>query len=174
MKSLSRRAQIIVDKLPHPVFLSDPLGNVLLSNPATPISMGLSLGEFLQSNVKDCVKKGYYDVSVALEASEKHRQVSRVLTTRLGMVFVSTSTPIFDERGGHTLTVTNAVAMKECDKRGSAAGDEDPESRSRRLEHLFGHVFAGDEMIAESPAMHDLVCDGERRRQVGLLDHDHR
>lgn len=155
-KTLGKRALHVMEKLPHPVFLTDPRGNVLLSNPATPISIGLSLGEFLQANVKECVKKGFYDISVALEAAEKHQQVSRILTTRLGMVFVSTSTPIFDEAGKHTLTVTNAVSMKDYEKRDRAV-DSDPELRSRRLEHLFGHVFDSDDVIAESPAMRELM-----------------
>ena len=156
-EALGKRTKQILEKLPHPVFLTDPSGNVLLSNPATPISMGLSLGEFLQSNVKDCVKRGMYDVSVAAEASEKHQRVSRILTTRLGMVFVSTSTPIFDEGGKHKLTVTNAVLLKDSERHCDAGGEVCEEDRSRRLEYLFGHVFDNTEMVAESPAMRELV-----------------
>ena len=157
VKVQTKRAQEILDKLPNPVFVADPTGNVLLSNPATPISFGLSLGEFLQLNVKDCVKKGFYDVSVALEAAEKHRRVSRVLTTRLGMVFVSTSTPIFDEQGRHTLTVTNACSLKEHEKREGRISSDEFEAQRRHLQHLFGHVFDSDAIVAESPVTRDLL-----------------
>lgn len=152
-----QRAQHIVDKLPNPLFLADPAGNVLLSNPATSISMGLSLGEFLASNVEDCVRKGYYDISVAREAAAKRQQVSKILTTRLGVQFVANATPILDDRGEVQLTVINGIPIREYDKGHSSFVADDPHERRRRLQYLFGHIFDGDEIVAESRAMREVM-----------------
>lgn len=156
-RELGKRAQQIVDKLPHPLFLADRAGNVLLSNPGTPLAIGVSLNEFLVSNVQDCVKKGYYDVSVAREATETGKQVSKILTTRLGLVFVANGTPVFDDRGQVELAVMSAIPVKEYENKQSGFATEDAEARERRMQFLFGGLFDSSEIVAESRAMREVM-----------------
>ena len=156
-REFEKRAQQIADKLPHPLFVADRTGRVLLSNPATPLAIGVSLDEFLVSNVQDCVKKGYYDVSAAREAAETGRPVSKILTTRLGLTFIANGTPVFDDRGQVQLAVMSAIPVKDYEKKQSRAATEDPEDRQRRMQHLFGGLFDGDEIVAESRAMREVM-----------------
>jgi transcriptional regulator with PAS, ATPase and Fis domain len=146
--------QRIMDKLPNPLFLADADGNVLLSNPAVPISIGLSLDEFLAANVHDCVAKGYYDVSVAREATSKKQYVSRILTTRLGGVYVASGTPIFDADGRVQFTVINGVPIKDYDK---ASEQPDHDLRQRHMQRRFGGLVDGDAIVAESRAMREVL-----------------
>ena len=153
--------QQLVDKLPNPLFLADPAGNVLLSNPAAPLSMGLSLGEFLVSNVRDCVEKGYYDVSVAREATQTRKQVSKILTTRLGAVYVANATPILDESGQVQLAVINGVPIKDFERGRSNFVADDPEESRRRLQYIFGAIFDSSEIVAESRAMREVMIPAD-------------
>lgn len=157
----AKRTRQIVDKLPNPMFLADPAGNVLLSNPAAPLSMGLSLGEFLVSNVQDCVDKGYYDISVAREATATKQQVSKVLTTRLGAVYVANATPILDDHGQVQFAVINGIPIKDYEKGRSNFLADDPDQRRRQLQYLFGAIFDGGEIVAESRAMREVMITAD-------------
>ncbi len=160
-REVGKRAQQLVDKLPNPLFLADPAGNILLSNPAAPLSMGLSLGEFLVSNVQDCVEKGYYDVSVAREATQTRQQVSKILTTRLGNVFVANATPILDDCGQVQLAVVNGIPVKDYERGKPSFIAKDPEDRRRQLQYLFGAIFDGNEIVAESRAMREVMITAD-------------
>ena len=151
-----KRARQIFDKLPNPLFLADPAGNVILSNAAPPISIGMSLDKFLASNVADCVKEGYYDVSVACEATRTKQHVSRILTTRLGLVVVADATPILDADGKVQFTVISGVPIKDYEKT-LAKSDGDPERHQRRMQRLFGGIVAGGAIVAESRAMREVL-----------------
>jgi transcriptional regulator with PAS, ATPase and Fis domain len=151
-----KRTRQIMDKLPNPLFLADPAGNVLLSNPAVPISIGVSLDEFLAANVQECLTKGYYDISVAHEATSKRQSVSRILTTRLGGVYVASGTPILDADGKVQFTVINGIPIKEYE-RANETPDADPDLRQRCMQRLFGGIIDGDTVVAESRAMREVI-----------------
>jgi len=151
-----KRTQQIMDKLPNPLFLADPAGNVLLSNPAVPISIGVSLDEFLTANVQECLTKGYYDISVAHEATSKKQSVSRILTTRLGGVYVASGTPILDPDGKVQFTVINGIPIKEYEK-ANEKPDSDFDLKQRRMQRLFGGIIDGDAVVAESRAMREVI-----------------
>ena len=151
-----KRAQQIMEKLANPLFLVDPTGNVLLSNPATPISIGLSLDEFLASNVQQCVDRGYYDISVAREATRKKQHVSRILTTRMGVVVVADGTPILDTDGEVQFTVINGIPIRDYEKARERA-DGDSETKQRRMQRLFGGLIDNGSIVAESRAMRDVM-----------------
>jgi transcriptional regulator with PAS, ATPase and Fis domain len=153
----ARRAQQLVDTFRHPLFVADRAGNVLMSNNATPLAIGVSLNDFLVSNVQDCVKRGYYDISVARAAAETRQQVSRILTTRLGLVFVANGTPIFGDAGQVQLAVMSAVPIREYDKRRSSLIEADASERQQQLQALFGGLIAGDDIVAESQAMRGVM-----------------
>jgi transcriptional regulator with PAS, ATPase and Fis domain len=151
-----KRAQQIMEKLPNPLFLADPAGKVLLSNPATPISIGVSLDEFLATNVRECVDKGYYDVSVACEATRKKQHVSRILTTRLGVVVVANGTPILDASGEVQFTVINGIPIKDYEKSVDKQ-DGDPERHQRHMQGLFGGLIKDNSIVAESRTMREVL-----------------
>lgn len=62
----------LFENFPNTIFVTDKQGNVLISNSTGPMTIGMSLDQFLKSNVKDLVNKKYYNKSYTLKRPRKN------------------------------------------------------------------------------------------------------
>jgi PAS domain S-box-containing protein len=149
----------IFDNLPDPIFVTDRHGNVLLSNSTTAITIGLSLDQLLNSNVRELVDKGYYSKSYTMEAAAKKRVVKGELVTKLGFRQLSTSTPILDDDGNVILVLTTG-RTSESEKTHKGATEQEFISRCKReMEYLRSYVLDKDTIVAESKVMKKLLLE---------------
>lgn len=151
----------LFDKFPNPIFVTDAQGNVLISNSTAAMTIGVSLDQFLKANVKDMVNKKLYTRSYAMEAVEKKCVVSGPLTTARGITMMSFSTPVLDDDGEVIMVVTTGYPKGMNPKYASDEERDHVSRRKREIEYLRSHVLDKTEVIAESPAM----------RQVLLMAH---
>lgn len=149
----------IFDNLPDPIFVTDRHGNVLLSNSTTALTMGMSLDELLNSNVRDLVDKGYYSKSYAVEAVAKKRVVKGELVTKLGFRQLSTSTPIMDDDGNVILVLTTGGTSKSAETHKGATEQEFISRCQREMEYLRSYVLDKDTIVAESKVMKKLLLE---------------
>ncbi|MDT8902581.1 sigma-54 interaction domain-containing protein [Anaeroselena agilis] len=156
-----KNLSLLFEKFPNPIFVTDVKGNILISNSTAAMTMGITLDQFLKSNVNDLVHKNYYDKSYTLEAAEKKRPIRGPLTTALGITMISSSTPVLDDDGEVILVLTTGYPkginpkIADSDERGFTS------RRKREIEYLRSRVFDKTEVVAESPLM----------RQVLLMAH---
>ncbi|EGO62329.1 PAS modulated sigma54 specific transcriptional regulator, Fis family protein [Acetonema longum DSM 6540] len=156
----------IFDKFPDPIFVTDRQGNVLLSNSTAAMTIGMSLDQFLKSNINDMIQKSYYNKSYAMEAVEKKCVVSGLLTTKLNFTMMSVSTPVLDENGDVSLVLTTGRPkdlLKTCS---SQEEKEIINRRKREIDYLRNYVLESTTVVAESPAMRQLLLLAHRVAQA--------
>jgi PAS domain S-box len=90
------------------IFVTDAEGNIILANQASSKHLNLTVDELIGSNVKDLIKRGYYDHSTALEAAIRKETVTGIVKSLNGLNLMATSTPIFDEEGNVNMVITNS------------------------------------------------------------------
>lgn len=156
----------IFDKFPDPIFITDTQGNVLLSNSTAAMTIGISLDQFLKSNVNNLTQKDYYSKSFAMEAVEKKCVVSGLLTTKLNITMLSTSTPIFDENGNVCLVLTTGRPKDLAETTTNQEHKDLINRRKREIEYLRNSVFEGTMVIAESSAMQQALLMAHRIAQT--------
>jgi len=147
----------IFENLPDPIFVTDGQGNVLLSNSTTALVLGISLDQLLKSNIRELVRKGYYNVSYALEAIDKKTAVSGLVKTRLDVHLITTSTPVLDENGNVKLVVISARPKDLMEKFVCEDERELYKQRKREIEYLRSCVLEADIIVAESRSMREVL-----------------
>ncbi|MEK5238953.1 sigma 54-interacting transcriptional regulator [Paenibacillus sp. FSL L8-0470] len=112
-KSGKRTIDEIIGELPSTLFVTDPNGNILISNEFTALTIGVQLEELLKANVQDLVKAGYYGHSITMEAIQSKQKVSKNIITSRGFHIFSTAIPILDKDGEVQLVVTTSNEFKQ-------------------------------------------------------------
>jgi PAS domain S-box-containing protein len=156
----------LFENFPNTIFVTDKDGNVLISNSTAPMTIGMSLDQFLKSNVKDLVSNKYYNKSYTLEAAEKKCHVGGPLMTTRGITMMSSSTPVLDDKGEVILVLTTGYPM---DLAPEYASDEEKDlvtRRKREIEYLRHYVLDSAEIIAESPAMRQTLLMAHKIAQA--------
>ncbi|VBB05785.1 Hypothetical protein LUCI_0996 [Lucifera butyrica] len=156
----------IFDNLPHTIFVTDKCGNILLSNSTTAMTLDMTLDQLLKSNVRDLVERGFYDKSYALEAVEKKCPQSGVLTTKIGIVHYSRSTPVIDDRGEVILVVTYGIPHSTEEPGLSLEEKEQNSRRKREIEYLRRTVLETGTIVAESQEMKQVLLRAHNVAQV--------
>lgn len=98
---------------PSTLFVTDAMGNVLISNEFTALTIGMTLDDLLKANVQDLVKAGYYNRSITMEAIETKQKVTRTIDTTRGFHVKSTAFPILQKDGEIQLVVTTSNEFNE-------------------------------------------------------------
>ncbi|MBP1919429.1 sigma-54 interaction domain-containing protein [Youngiibacter multivorans] len=144
-KFLSEEYLKVFNNLPDPIFVTDTKGNILLSNSTTAMVLDLTLDQLLNQNVIELVKKGHYNISYAIKAVEEKKTVTGLVELKNGIVYISTSTPVFDDSGAVQLVITSA--------RPKDLIEGFINTNKREVEYLRNRVFGSTEIIAESKQM---------------------
>jgi len=147
----------MMEKLPDPIFVTDASGNVLLTNSAAAYSMDIAPGKMLQSNVMDLVDKGYYSMTNVTETVKHKKTISGTIKTKIGVEYISTSTPVFDKEGNVTLVITYGRPLEQSGKKNVKEQSEQEERRKREIDYLRSYVFDQDMVIAESRNMQKVL-----------------
>lgn len=166
LSDLQQSSESIFDNLPHSLFILDPRGNVLLSNSTPPATLGLSLDEFLQSNIKDLVHEGFFNHSYAAEAAEEKCEKSGLITTKLNFSVMSISTPLLDEKGNVKLVVTTSLPKQLKDRLNHQEELEFDFLRKRKIEYFRTRVLEEDKVIAESKIMRQILLSANAVAQT--------
>jgi len=147
----------MMEKLPDPIFVTDASGNVLLTNSAAAYSMDIAPGKMLQSNVIDLVEKGYYSMTNVTETVKHKKTISGTIKTKLGVEYISTSTPVFDKDGSVTLVITYARPLASTGQKNVKEQSAQEERRKREVDYLRSYVFDQDLVVAESRNMQKVL-----------------
>lgn len=148
----------IIDNSFDSIFVTDRDGNILIANPAAAKHLNLTVEEMIGANVKDLIKRGYYDRSTAWEAAERKQIITGIVRSINGMNLMATSTPLLDENGEVTMVITNSRnkdAMEEF-----IAELEKERSKVRRYEHevnYLRHQHNDQGIVAESRTMREIL-----------------
>ncbi len=153
----------LFDKFPNPIFVTDAQGNVLISNSTAAMTLGMSQDQFLKGNVKDMVQKKYYTRSYAIEAVEKKCAIRGPLITVRGITMMSSSTPVLDDDGEVILVVTTGYPKGINHKQTS---DDYISRRKREMEYLRSRVLDKTDIVAESPAMRQILLMAHKIAQT--------
>ncbi|MGY3766602.1 sigma-54 interaction domain-containing protein [Vagococcus vulneris] len=97
------------------LFVTDRHGNILLANEFTAMTLGIPLGELLNSNVYDLVNEKLYDGSATIKTLKTQEPSSVDLKTRVGYQIKSKSSPIFFPDGTLHLVVTKSDPIDEAE-----------------------------------------------------------
>lgn len=136
----------------------DKEGTVILANPATQKLIDIPLEDFIGKNIKDLIKIGVYDRSIALEAIEKRSIVTGIVKTRAGKSIISTSTPIIDDNGEVVMAISNTRDKSFMDKYIVALNNEKMKSNRYKTVVEYLSDFEMDKnIITNSPQMIDIV-----------------
>jgi transcriptional regulator with PAS, ATPase and Fis domain len=154
------------EHLPHSLFIIDPKGNVLLSNSSPPETLGISLDQFLKSNVKQLVQDGYYNYSYSAEAAEEKCEKGGLIKTKLNVSIMSLSSPILDENGQVKLVVTTSLPKQALDKLTKREIQEYDSLRNREIEYLRTRVLEKDKVVAESALMREVLLSAHTVAQT--------
>lgn len=140
--------------VPSTLFVTDRLGNILISNEFTALTLGIPLEEILRSNVMDLVKAGYYDYSITMEAIKTKKRVTKQINTNRGFSILSTSIPILEPDGEIQLIVTTS---NKCSIEESKLETQENELSIKE----FDKTISPPDIVAESIAMKQIikVCD---------------
>lgn len=89
------------------LFVTDHEGNILMLNKASEEMLGLRTVDVLGRNVRDVVREGFYDSSVALLVLEKKRPTTILQTSWRGTKILTTGIPILDENNQIKFVLVN-------------------------------------------------------------------
>ncbi|NQX44356.1 sigma 54-interacting transcriptional regulator [Paenibacillus tritici] len=143
-----------IEEYPSTLFVTDPSGNILISNEFTALTIGIHLEELLKANVQDLVKAGYYGHSITMEAIETKQKVSRTVNTSRGFHVFSSAIPILDKDGEVQLVVTTSNEFSQDHTYAEASG---PVARQTRKQLGDPAAEKKKGIVAESLAMKQII-----------------
>ena len=97
------------------LFVTDGEGNILLANEFTAMTLGMSVGDLLNSNVYDLVASDVYDTSATIETLKTLAVAEVTLTTKAGYQIRSKANPLFYPDGTLHLVVTKSEPLTEAE-----------------------------------------------------------
>ncbi|WP_258360351.1 sigma-54 interaction domain-containing protein [Moorella sulfitireducens] len=154
----------VFESLADPIFVTDPKGNVILSNSTTALTLGISLDQLIGSNLRDLVSKGYYNRSYALEAAQKKCPVGGLIRTKLNLTYFTNSTPILDDKNEVKLVLTTGKFLgldgKYTDNRSNLPVNSQYAGKNTV------YYWMADAVIAESKAMRQVLLKACRVAQT--------
>ncbi len=154
-QKLHQQLEAIIESSSDGLYITDGQANTIRVNQAYERITGLRRRDLLGRNMRDLVSEKVFDRSVSLEVLEKRETSSIIQTVRGNKVVMVTGNPIFDEKGGIALVVTDVRDMTELNNlRVKLEETELLNSRFREvlLEHeSFEHVLR--DMVIKSEPM---------------------
>lgn len=140
------------------IFVINKAGDVILCNPATAKLLDVEPEELLGKNVRDFLKQGIYDRSIALEALEARSLVTGMLKNRHGRRIMATGTPTFDENGDVVHVVINSRDLELLEKVLKALEKEsDKADRYKTAAEYLSGKDAKQKVVAKSSKMRKII-----------------
>jgi len=152
------------EDLSQQIFVTDTQGIVLASNYVTPLTMGMSMTEFVGASICDLVQKGYYNKSYATEAIHRGCSLSGQIVTRLNLKPFTRSTPIFDENNNLVMVITygrlsDVTDLQKMEELNNSLGES---------QDFFIHDRGESLIVAESKAMKEVMGKAYKVAQTEL------
>ncbi len=142
------------------LFITDGEGKILTFNPAAERLLGFKLDFMNNMTVQACLERGLYEQSTTLGAIQRRQRVTGLVRSKIGVTLLATSTPLMDDEGNIRLVITNSY-NREYMMRAQATivqQERDRRDRYRSVASYLGErVFAGKKIVAESPAMRNVL-----------------
>ncbi len=146
------------------IFVTDKNGNAIFFNPASELYLEKPPNYLLGKNVRELLDEGLYNKSVIIEAIQKRRQVTGVVSLASGRTVMSTCTPIFDNNDNLVLTVTNVRVDSLLDTYIKALEvEKNKVSKYKSIANYLGEVgSANKKPISESTEMKRIINYAEK------------
>lgn len=94
------------------IFVVDSKGKLIVANPSVIDMLGFAYEELVGQYVGDMLKHGVYSGSPSTEAAKTGKLHTGLVRTRNGNEIMSTSNPVFDEKGNLKYVITNCRPFK--------------------------------------------------------------
>jgi PAS domain S-box-containing protein len=107
------KIKAIIESSYDGIYVTDGQANTILVNSAYEKITGLKASEVVGRNMEDLVKEGYFDESVSLRVLQEKKAVTIPQTLKSGKNILVTGNPIFDEKGGVKMVVSNVRDMTD-------------------------------------------------------------
>ncbi len=149
----------ILDNSYDSIFVNDAEGNVLMVNPTAERLLNVPAAQMVGKNIRELLKRGYWDKSIALEAIEKKTTATGILRTKDGVNLLCTSHPVFDA-DGNLMMVVNTSRNRDALVTLARTLDKERELVQRykdEVQYLRSQGLKDRHLVAESPAMKNLL-----------------
>lgn len=145
--------QRIVNEHSNSISVMDNKGNVLM------VFMGVKVGNFVGTNIRDMAEKGIYKWSPCLEAIETRKVVFGTVGSKYGVEQMVACTPLLDENGDVAMVVDVALDKKLVDKYLASikAGEDVDDLYQTSVEYLSDGEAFTQKPVADSPQMEQVI-----------------
>lgn len=140
------------------LFVTDHQGTVVMVNKATEDMVEFDISKILGKNVREIVKAGYYDKSVALEVLRQKKPISMIQTTKSGKRILASGIPIFGDDGAVRFALINDRDISSLE---NLTESLEKELLERDIHYEFSNLDVAatelNDMVIQSPVMHEVV-----------------
>lgn len=140
------------------LFVTDHEGTVVMVNRATEKMVEFDISEILGKNVREIVKAGFYDKSVALEVLRQKKPVSMIQMTKSGKRILASGIPIFGNDGEVRFALVNDRDISSLE---NLTESLEKELLEREIHYEFSSLDVAatelNDMVIRSSEMQDVV-----------------
>ena len=168
-RTLCRHLDEIIEYAPDGIYITDGDANAIRINPAFERISGLKREDLLGRNHRDLERDGIISRSCALLAIQRRSTVTIIHeylpTNRTAL---DTCTPVFDEHGNITMTVSSIRDLTELNNLRTSLAEEQKlrQQYERQLEELQNQLNLSSELIARDKRMLDTLSLANRMTRV--------
>ncbi|MBW1909375.1 MAG: sigma 54-interacting transcriptional regulator [Deltaproteobacteria bacterium] len=159
-KRIIKELDAIINSSYDGLYITDGKANTLRVNKAYERISGFRAKDLIGRNMKELVKKGFFDQSVTLEVLKTKKPVTIMQDIRGGKKAMVTGNPIFDEDTNEIiLVVTNVRDVSELDNLRKKLEDsrQISEKYFTELQELRLYSLKREDFIAKSEAMKKIL-----------------
>lgn len=161
--------EAIMENSKDGLFITDHEGKVIMVNRATEEMVEFEAEKILGRNVREIVKEGYYDKSVALEVLKKKQQISMIQVSKNGKRILATGMPIFSESGAIRFVLVNDRDITSLENLTENL-EQELLKADRRYEFSDLGLVATElqNFIVKAPSMHQVLKKAVRAAKFDL------
>jgi len=168
VKQLYRELEAIFDASYDELFVVDAEGVTLRVNSACERLEGVKPQDLIGRNVKDLAQEGFFYPSIAEEVVRTKQRITTVQDTRMGKKVITTSNPVFNEKGEVVRVVSNCRDITEMNYLRQQLEHSERLTRhfSKELAKVTAKLMGLDDVVAYSVPMKRCLELAERVADV--------
>lgn len=140
------------------LWISDGRGKILKINKASEKINGVKAKDVVGKNVRELVKRGFFDKSVTLEVIEKKSSVTVLQKVKNGKTILVTGNPIFNKEGDMELVVVNERDITYLDEIRNKLRESEILTEKYKFElSLMQLKDAQEDIVFRSKAMESVI-----------------
>lgn len=158
-KNIYEIFKLIVECSYDGIYVTDGQANTVFVNKSYELITGIPRSKLIGANMKDLVRKGYFNESGSLKAIAARKEVTISQTLKTGKNIFVTSTPIFDENEDIIYVMTNVRDMEELQRlqKELSSAKELSEKYRKEIENIKKITIYNENFITNNAKMHKVL-----------------